>query len=293
MQYKAENAKAFFPPSSNFPNGGGFTQTSARKSTAPFIFNLEASLTHSTAVKLSVTPDLKASGTITAHIIPKLELDLSALGGIASADVYLAFDASAYTNLNLDASAEASTGGNLEVSASTSIEATDSETATATVISTSSEVYSTEGSVTKAPTTTGVASSTETVEVSSTSSCSESESESVETSSSSSECACSTRTHTVTVVVPPAPTSSASASASTSATITATAYNNYLKEARGVSGTISGCVDIGTELNVITGVEGDFFGIFSGVKEVSLFKKDWDLYNVRFFAVFSASCFVL
>ena len=40
MQYKAENAKAFFPPSSNFPNGGGFSQTAARKLTASFIFNL-------------------------------------------------------------------------------------------------------------------------------------------------------------------------------------------------------------------------------------------------------------
>ncbi|TFK26040.1 hypothetical protein FA15DRAFT_589233 [Coprinopsis marcescibilis] len=59
-----------------------------------------------TPLKLSVAPEVKATGTIEAHLIPSLNLGISALGDVAEAQVFLNLDASAGIRLELEASAE-------------------------------------------------------------------------------------------------------------------------------------------------------------------------------------------
>lgn len=60
------------------------------------------------ALKLSATPSLSAKGVVSAHVIPVLDIGVSALGGIADATIFLNLDASATMTLTLDASAEGS-----------------------------------------------------------------------------------------------------------------------------------------------------------------------------------------
>jgi hypothetical protein len=63
----------------------------------------------STALKLSVSPSAKATGSVSAHLIPSLNLGISALGGVADATVFLELDASAKMQLTLQAQASAAT----------------------------------------------------------------------------------------------------------------------------------------------------------------------------------------
>ncbi|KAJ7197817.1 hypothetical protein GGX14DRAFT_700233 [Mycena pura] len=62
-----------------------------------------------TPLTLSASPDVKATGTIAAHLIPSLNLGVSALGGAADATIFLDLDASASLKLSLEASATAAT----------------------------------------------------------------------------------------------------------------------------------------------------------------------------------------
>ncbi|KAJ6540580.1 hypothetical protein B0H19DRAFT_1212999 [Mycena capillaripes] len=60
-----------------------------------------------TPLTLSASPDVKAKGTIAAHLIPSLNLGISALGGKAEATIFVNLDTSASLNLALEASATA------------------------------------------------------------------------------------------------------------------------------------------------------------------------------------------
>lgn len=69
-------------------------------------------LTFPLALQLSVTPDTSAKGTVEAHLIPVIDLGLSALGGLAKATVFLDLDASASLTLTLDAHSKTVVDGN-------------------------------------------------------------------------------------------------------------------------------------------------------------------------------------
>ncbi|THU93422.1 hypothetical protein K435DRAFT_191536 [Dendrothele bispora CBS 962.96] len=89
LAYQAENAKLFFPPSNEASSNATFSPLDS-------------------PLKLSVSPSVNSSSsTISAHLIPTIDLGVSALGGIAEATVFLDFDASISTNLSLNASAVA------------------------------------------------------------------------------------------------------------------------------------------------------------------------------------------
>lgn len=63
-----------------------------------------------TPFSLSVNPaTLSTTGTVGAHLIPRVEVGVNILSGLAKADVYLSLDASASLDLQLDAQATAST----------------------------------------------------------------------------------------------------------------------------------------------------------------------------------------
>ncbi|KAJ7114998.1 hypothetical protein C8R44DRAFT_676083 [Mycena epipterygia] len=60
-----------------------------------------------TPLTLNASPDVQATGTITAHLIPSLNLGVNALGGKASAQIFFALDTNAALTMNLDASGSA------------------------------------------------------------------------------------------------------------------------------------------------------------------------------------------
>lgn len=59
------------------------------------------------ALKLSVSPSVSIEGTIEAHLIPRIDIGISGLGGVAEATVFLDLDASATATLTLNGSANA------------------------------------------------------------------------------------------------------------------------------------------------------------------------------------------
>ena len=57
------------------------------------------------ALKLSASPGVNATGSLEAHLIPSLNLGLSALGGVVNAQIFLNLDASATLTFGLEAEA--------------------------------------------------------------------------------------------------------------------------------------------------------------------------------------------
>ncbi|RDB30203.1 hypothetical protein Hypma_010439 [Hypsizygus marmoreus] len=93
VSYNINQAKLFFPPSPNHPGSG--------------IFNPGTS----GPLKVSVSPSLNSRATAEAHVIPRLDVGISAIGGAVKAAVYLDLDASASVVLTLNAAANTGTGG--------------------------------------------------------------------------------------------------------------------------------------------------------------------------------------
>ncbi|KAJ7602899.1 hypothetical protein FB45DRAFT_1046401 [Roridomyces roridus] len=59
-------------------------------------------------LNFSVSPDFSSSATLEAHIIPTLDFGIDAIGGLATADIFVDFDTSSTLTLTLDGSASAS-----------------------------------------------------------------------------------------------------------------------------------------------------------------------------------------
>jgi hypothetical protein len=87
IAYSVQNAAFAFPPSSNAPAQGTPTPVDS-------------------PLSLSISPNVSAKGSLSAHIIPELNFGISALGGVASATVFLNLDSSATLDLTLSASGE-------------------------------------------------------------------------------------------------------------------------------------------------------------------------------------------
>ncbi|KAJ6587458.1 hypothetical protein DFH09DRAFT_1141142 [Mycena vulgaris] len=89
INFAVNNAQLSFPPGSGAaPNAKAFT-------------------IGDTPLTLSASPDVKATGTVNAHLIPSLNLGISALGNVVKAQVFLALDTYAALKLSLEASAAA------------------------------------------------------------------------------------------------------------------------------------------------------------------------------------------
>ncbi|KAJ7479627.1 hypothetical protein FB451DRAFT_1448692 [Mycena latifolia] len=89
INFDVNNAQLSFPPDdSNKPDSNAFS-------------------IGDTPLSLSASPSVTATGTLTAHLIPSLNIGLTVLGGkAANANIFLALDTSAALILNLDASAQ-------------------------------------------------------------------------------------------------------------------------------------------------------------------------------------------
>ncbi|PPR03912.1 hypothetical protein CVT24_008115, partial [Panaeolus cyanescens] len=90
ISYKVENAELVFPPSSGDDKQGG-------------VFNVG-----DTPLKLSAAGSATATGSVEAHLIPTVNLGVSALGGIVDATVFLNLDASAKMELTASAGVDGS-----------------------------------------------------------------------------------------------------------------------------------------------------------------------------------------
>ncbi|KAJ7150476.1 hypothetical protein C8R43DRAFT_494845 [Mycena crocata] len=88
LAYKIQDAKLFFPKSDSLKSGGNFNPADS-------------------PLSLSVAPSVASKGVVAAHVIPRLDLGVSGLAGLASATVFLNLDASASMTLTLDAAANA------------------------------------------------------------------------------------------------------------------------------------------------------------------------------------------
>lgn len=104
INFAVDNAQLVFPPNSTAPDSNAFsigdTRTCLESSR-----NREYFVDILAALSLSTTPGVQAKGTLTAHLIPSLNLGVSELGGKGEANIFLALDTSAALVLNLDASA--------------------------------------------------------------------------------------------------------------------------------------------------------------------------------------------
>lgn len=85
IAYNVKDAKLFFPSSQEQKSGGAFDPADS-------------------PLQLSVSPSVASKATVEGHVIPSLQLGISALGGAAAANVFLDLDASAAVTLSLDAS---------------------------------------------------------------------------------------------------------------------------------------------------------------------------------------------
>ncbi|KAJ6546619.1 hypothetical protein B0H10DRAFT_1852028 [Mycena sp. CBHHK59/15] len=95
LSYCISNAKLFYPPSPFNTPSGKFTPNNS-------------------PLNLSVSPALASSATLEVHIIPRLDFGITAIGGVATATVFVDFDTSSSLTLSLDASASGS--GNISTS---------------------------------------------------------------------------------------------------------------------------------------------------------------------------------
>ncbi|KAF8823185.1 hypothetical protein HHX47_DHR10000375 [Lentinula edodes] len=119
--YNISNAQLVFPDKNN-QSGGNFG-------------------VGDTPLTLSVTPSVKSTGSLTAHLIPSLNLGIQALDNIASATVFLDLDASATMQLSLDAVDSASVSVDNGESSSNSTTSTSNSTSTASSTSSAVSAY--------------------------------------------------------------------------------------------------------------------------------------------------------
>ncbi|KAG6907149.1 hypothetical protein DXG01_010326 [Tephrocybe rancida] len=108
LSYSVNDAKLFFPPSSKHASGGPFSPGKARAQLISFT-NSYNDLSH-LALKLSVSPSLASKAVVVAHVIPRLDVGVSALDGAAKATIFLDLDTSASITMTLNAAASASVG---------------------------------------------------------------------------------------------------------------------------------------------------------------------------------------
>ncbi|KAJ7719164.1 hypothetical protein B0H14DRAFT_3010221 [Mycena olivaceomarginata] len=102
LDYTIDGAKLFFPPADSVQSGGSFTPGNS-------------------PLSLSVSPDVSSKAVLTGHVIPSLDLGVSALGGIGQATVSLSLDAQASATLSLEGSAKAGVSTGSAASASGSV----------------------------------------------------------------------------------------------------------------------------------------------------------------------------
>ncbi|KAJ7929627.1 hypothetical protein B0H13DRAFT_1964126 [Mycena leptocephala] len=102
LDYKVEGMKAFFPAADSVSSGGGFTPGDS-------------------PLSLSVAPSVSSKAVLAGHVIPSLDLGVSALGGVAQATISVQLDGSVTATMSLEAAATAGVSTTDPASASGSV----------------------------------------------------------------------------------------------------------------------------------------------------------------------------
>jgi len=274
LAYKVTNGQLIFPPNAQLPGGGNFAPSDA-------------------PLQISVSPNVQAEAKLEAHVIPTIDIGMDAFGGKAQASVFLNLDASATLDLTVNAGGSAtavnttsnataaatSTGKSASKSTSvatnaTAVNTTKNKTAAAapTRISTSNSTSATTGSAT-AITTTSNATATTAPKGISVSNSTSSAANGTAKGTSQSNISNSTSTQKQTVA-------ETSTTATTETKATAAPDPPAGKAKRDI--TANGCVNLQGGLSVNAGASGSFFSFFSAATQVSLFNKQFQLFNKCF-----------
>ncbi|KAJ7438098.1 hypothetical protein B0H11DRAFT_2254861 [Mycena galericulata] len=209
-----------------------------------------------TPLTLSASPDVAATGNVTAHLIPSLNLGISALGNEASAKVFVSLDASATLQLNLDASANISTVIDDSSSSSTTSSDSDAET-TVTVTETITDTVTKDIIITK--TVNG----------------SEMKETSLQTMYSA---------YTTTYAYNPAKTTVGQSTATPAPTQYSYNYKapaSYSRRAT-VTDSFGGCVEVDAGIDATAGADASFFGLFDPNVSTTLFSKNFTIFQKCF-----------
>ncbi|KAF4610321.1 hypothetical protein D9613_010283 [Agrocybe pediades] len=245
VNYKISNAKLIFPPSSDEASGGSFS-------------------IEDTPLKLSVSPAVKATGTLEAHIIPSLNLGLSALDGVADATIFLEADASATLNLSLEASATV-----VKTNSSKSLPSVSAKPAHQKSQPGEMAMKEKRHHVAKVQESSSASSSVITTEIPTLTPAG------VTCESATKTITLSPVTSTVYVTATAHPTGAPPSS-------TPMKGNDNTSSDNTSSKSFSGCVDVGAGLDVNAGANADFFGLFNKETKVSLFSKKFELFKKCF-----------
>ncbi|KAJ7606656.1 hypothetical protein FB45DRAFT_949592 [Roridomyces roridus] len=223
-----------------------------------------------TPLTLSASPDVTATGSIEAHLIPSINLGVSALGDVAKAQVSLSLDASATLKLNLDGSADVSTVIDNNGSSTTTDDSkgSDSTTVDKTVVVTKTKVV--DVTVTKQVTVT-------------------------KTVTEEGKMYMTTQTMPTTYVTQstsygyrtayqtPAPAKTSSASMASSTTASAQSDKSaYSRRAVSASGSFGGSFQVDAGIDVTASADASFFGLFDPNVSDSLFSKNFVLFQKSF-----------
>ncbi|KAJ3968915.1 hypothetical protein EV361DRAFT_383525 [Lentinula raphanica] len=285
--YNISNAQLVFPDKDN-QSGGNFN-------------------VGDTPLTLSLTPSVKSTGSLTAHLIPSLNLGVQALDNLASATVFLDLDASATMQLSLDAvDSNSITIDNGSSSNSTSSVTSSSSTGNTTTSNTTSSTAAAYYPMSSSTNSNSSSSSSSTTSDSSSSSASVVASQaarevyggyyynlykrsasatstkptSIPQAISSAKQASVSASSSATNVTSSSAAQATSASNGTSSSSTSTGNSTITSSSSGLQ--FGGCVEIDTGLAVNAGADGKFFDLFDASTQVPLFSKEFVLFKKCF-----------
>ncbi|KAF7290129.1 hypothetical protein MKEN_01502600 [Mycena kentingensis (nom. inval.)] len=267
--FSVNNAQIAFPPGTGAnPSGNAFS-------------------IGDTPLSIAATPNVKATGTVAAHLIPSLNLGINALGGKAKATVHVDLDASASAKLTLEAGVEglgktidvadkikaAATGGAAKAKATpaTAAAANNGSGGTAAKDTPAAAAGGADaGGDTKADTKAGVAKSDR---------AGATKADKADTSSSKAAPATTSNTSIKATADGKFTKSEVSAALAAAA---ARKTNKREVEARAVTASFGGCFEVDAGVNVLVGADATFFGLFNTGASKSLFKKDFQIFKKCF-----------
>ncbi|KAK7050106.1 hypothetical protein R3P38DRAFT_3306393 [Favolaschia claudopus] len=226
-----------------------------------------------TPLTLNAAPDVTATGTLTAHLIPSLNLGVSALGNKAKAQIFLNLDTNAALTMNLDGSASATkvvtppapaVGSGAEAADTAE---PDAEVADDSAV-TGDDAAATEDDAAAAEDTTDEATADDATE--GTDETADATDGETEDGTDDTEADADTAT-----TDDAATDDTAEATDDTATTDDSAAATNGVD----VTKSFGGCINLNGAITVNAGAEGSFFGLFDKVKQAQLFNKNFKIFT--------------
>jgi len=276
LVYNISNAQLAFPPSGSAQSGGEFN-------------------IGDTPLSLSLSPDVTATGNFTAHLIPSINLGISALDDAASANIFLNLDASATLVLELQGSdddsnvVDSTAGSSNSSSTSTSTSSNSTSTSNSSSASYSSSSLSSTASSSSSYYSPTASNSSYNSYYKRFSFAPSAKPTSVAQAISAAKRAAYAPTYpsssSSSQSPPPTYATSNTSSNSTdnvsnSTAATSSSSNSTSSSSSGLQ--FGGCVEIDVGLAVNAGAEGKFFDIFDDSTSVPLFNKEFVLFQKCF-----------